>query len=239
MHSGTKQQIQMLVRLQEINTELKRIEKIIAEVPARQAFLESRLSEFKLGLDQKTTTLEDIQKKYRTYEFDTQSNVSMIDKSLEKLRSVKNNKEYQSILKEIEDLKAKNSELEDEMIEFLDRMDDADQDLKRTQREYVQLNAQIAREKEQIDREALEAQKQLGSLKADRDTFAESIQSDMLMTFQKVQKHNATAIVPVVDAVCQGCHLNIPPQMYNELQIGENLTFCPHCQRIIYWRKPD
>ena len=43
-----------------------------------------------------------------------------------------------------------------------------------------------------------------------------------------------SAIVPVEKAVCQGCHLNIPPQMYNELHRCDHLEFCPHCQRIIY-----
>ncbi|MEE9535799.1 MAG: C4-type zinc ribbon domain-containing protein, partial [Desulfobacterales bacterium] len=35
-------------------------------------------------------------------------------------------------------------------------------------------------------------------------------------------------------AVCQGCNVNIPPQLYNELQRFDTLMFCPHCQRIIY-----
>jgi hypothetical protein len=43
-------------------------------------------------------------------------------------------------------------------------------------------------------------------------------------------------IIAVIDAVCQGCHMNIPPQMYNELQRGDNLTKCPMCQRLIYWK---
>jgi uncharacterized protein len=31
--------------------------------------------------------------------------------------------------------------------------------------------------------------------------------------------------------------MNIPPQMYNELQRSDILMFCPHCQRIVYWRE--
>ncbi len=42
------------------------------------------------------------------------------------------------------------------------------------------------------------------------------------------------AIAKVEDAVCEGCHMNIPPQMYNELQRFESLMYCPQCQRIIY-----
>ena len=44
------------------------------------------------------------------------------------------------------------------------------------------------------------------------------------------------AIVDVKMQVCQGCNMNIPPQMYNELQRGISLKYCPSCERIIYWQ---
>jgi hypothetical protein len=46
-----------------------------------------------------------------------------------------------------------------------------------------------------------------------------------------------TGIAPVLDSICLGCNMNIPPQMYNELQRFDSIKFCPHCQRIIYWGK--
>ncbi|HFB84009.1 MAG TPA: hypothetical protein ENJ72_04385, partial [Thermodesulfatator sp.] len=38
----------------------------------------------------------------------------------------------------------------------------------------------------------------------------------------------------VNDAICEGCHMNIPPQLYNELMRDNRLMECPLCQRIIY-----
>jgi len=53
-------------------------------------------------------------------------NQSSVDKTTVKLRSVKTNKEYQALLKEIEDQKAKNSKIEDQMLECLDRLDEVE-----------------------------------------------------------------------------------------------------------------
>jgi predicted nucleic acid-binding Zn-ribbon protein len=47
------------------------------------------------------------------------------------------------------------------------------------------------------------------------------------------------AISQVVNATCSGCNMNIPPQMYNELQKRDSLKFCPNCERIIYWKNGD
>ncbi|RLB78229.1 MAG: hypothetical protein DRH24_14815, partial [Deltaproteobacteria bacterium] len=43
--------------------------------------------------------------------------------------------------------------------------------------------------------------------------------------------------VPVKDALCHGCNVNLPPQLYNELFLGDSLKFCPNCQRIIYLKE--
>ena len=43
------------------------------------------------------------------------------------------------------------------------------------------------------------------------------------------------AVVPVVKGVCQGCHMSIPPQLFNLLQRGTTMETCPTCNRIIYW----
>ncbi|MBW2644346.1 MAG: hypothetical protein JRC89_13545 [Deltaproteobacteria bacterium] len=41
----------------------------------------------------------------------------------------------------------------------------------------------------------------------------------------------------VKDALCYGCNVNLPPQLYNELFLGNSLKFCPNCQRIIYLKE--
>ncbi|CAD7771580.1 C4-type zinc ribbon domain protein [Candidatus Methanoperedenaceae archaeon GB37] len=50
------------------------------------------------------------------------------------------------------------------------------------------------------------------------------------------KRRNGRAVVSVNDAVCEGCHMHIPPQNYNELLKCDKLMTCPSCQRIIYWK---
>jgi len=48
-------------------------------------------------------------------------------------------------------------------------------------------------------------------------------------------RRNGIAIVAVSRGICSGCHMNIPPQLYNELQRSEQILCCPNCNRILYW----
>jgi hypothetical protein len=45
------------------------------------------------------------------------------------------------------------------------------------------------------------------------------------------------AVVSVRNGTCQGCNMNIPPQLYNVLQRGQTIETCPSCHRIIYWEE--
>jgi predicted nucleic acid-binding Zn-ribbon protein len=149
---------------------------------------------------------------------------------------VKTNKEYQSSLKEIENLEKRNSKIEDEMIEFLDRIEGAEKKIAETKSEYSKLMDQADTEKAAIKAEADRGKQRLSLLHERLDDISKGIDAKLLEQFNrtKVKQTNRIAMVAAKDAVCQGCNMNIPPQMYNELHRFDSLQNCPHCQRIIY-----
>ncbi|MBW2252531.1 MAG: hypothetical protein JRF60_18400, partial [Deltaproteobacteria bacterium] len=132
----TPQDIAALVNLQMINIETGKIEWLLQDVPVRIKRLDQRFEEFSRNVENDEKVISELNKKYRTYESDIQLNLGKIAKSQEKLRAVKTNKEYQSSLKEIEDIKAINSKIEDEMLEFLEQIESAEQALNERRQQY-------------------------------------------------------------------------------------------------------
>jgi predicted nucleic acid-binding Zn-ribbon protein len=237
----TKEQISALVKLQQIEIEISNIKEKLGKVNQRFEELDGKQLNLKQVLEQQESTIKEMNHQYRAYESDAQANLDRIKKSEAKLHSVKTNKEYQSSLKEIDDLKEKNSKLEDEMIEFLERIEEADRALKAKSAAYAALKTEIQTEKETIQREAQEQRLQLDKLNAQWKTLSESIDAELLDTFNRIKANqtNKIGIVAVSSSVCQGCHMNIPPQLYNELQRGDKLQRCPICERIIYWEDQE
>jgi len=150
--------------------------------------------------------------------------------------AIKNNREYQSLLKEIEEVKAKNSRIEDEMIECLELTEKTEETISLKMDELVQLVDQVKLEKENIKQEMAEGKEKFARLEIDWKKMSGIVDPELFKTFIRVKETQVgeIAIVPVKDAVCRGCNMNIPPQMYNELYLGDTLRFCPNCQRIIY-----
>jgi len=238
MPNVTKEQIVSLVNLQRIEIETTSVKAKISNVDQRLEKLDEGLDDFKHVIEKQESVVKELNQKYRNYEADVRMNLDAIKKSEAKLSSVKTNKEYQAFLKEIDDLKEKNSKLEDDMIEFLDRIEDAENTLNDKMVEYSELQSRLNIEKETIQKETEEGKRQLESLDAEHKTVATGIDSGLLVTYNKAKslQSNGIGIVAVTNAVCQGCNMNIPPQLYNELQRGDAFKTCPLCDRIIYWK---
>lgn len=237
--ANIKEQIDILVKIQKIETETRGIKSMLSDVSKKVETLDVRLKDFEQTIENEESGFNDLKKKYRSYESDTQMNLSQAKKSQEKLRLIKTNKEYQSSLKEIEKLKTNNSQIEDKMLECLDSMDEAEKVIAAKKDEYLQISEQLNNEKKIIDREAEEGKKKLVELNANWKKVSGSVEPELLKKYIIIREQQARgiAIVPAKDAVCRGCNVNLPPQMYNELQRCDSLRLCPNCQRIIYWEK--
>ncbi len=237
----TREQIATLIKLQQIDLKTKRLEARLREVPDQISELERGVEEFTGRIEDNKAAIEELKKKYRSYEVEVQGNLAMIAKSQEKLRAVKTNKEYQSSLKEIDDLKLKNAALEDEMLEFLEQIDAAEEQLAQTGQRHAELADEAREEIKAVQQEAEKSKERLRQLEAERAALSSGLDSGLLDIYRRVQADHSdwVAIVEVQNAVCQGCHLNIPPQLYNELHRCDRLNYCPNCERIIYWQQQD
>ena len=234
-----KEQIKVLVKLQYLDLEAVRIKSTLNNVSKKLEILDSSLIEIEQTIKDQESVLNELKQNYRDYESDVKINLEKNKKSQEKLRSVKTNKEYQSLLKEIEDVTSKNSSIEDKMIDCLDRIDEIEKIIANKKDEYLEFSDRIKSEKQSIQHEAGIDKKKLDELDIERKNVADLIDTQLFKKYLVIKEQNrgGPAVVPVKDAVCHGCNVNLPPQLYNELFRYDSLKFCPNCQRIIYLKE--
>jgi predicted nucleic acid-binding Zn-ribbon protein len=235
-----RKQIETLISLQVTSSAISRLSERLQDVETRIETLDARLGTHVNELKLLESETEALQKTYRQLEADTQMNNSRLAKSQEKLSSVKTNKEYQSLLKEIEEIKKLNSKIEDEMLQCLEQIDTTKQTIAKNQEAYQEIEAQIRAERKTIEQEATHDREEMLHLQTEWNTISGEADPQIIKHYENVaQQGNGVAVVPVKNSVCQGCYMNIPPQMYNELHRFDQLMFCPHCQRIIYLQEDE
>ncbi|CAN2047927.1 C4-type zinc ribbon domain-containing protein [Candidatus Magnetomoraceae bacterium gMMP-1] len=233
-----KDQLSVLIQLQEADTKISQQELMLNQWPEKINGLEAKLKSFVEKIEADENHKKEIEKKQREYESIIDDNIARIKKSDERLTSVKSNKEYQAMLKEIEKIKKKNSQMEDEVIQSLEQVEEITKQIKIRKKDLVQMQSEVDLEKKKLDSEHTEIKKNFDKLKIKRNEFTSHVKPYLMQRYEMIKKAGGgIAVSHVQNAVCAGCNLNIPPQMYNELQKNSDLVYCPHCHRIIYWKK--
>jgi len=233
----TREEMGVMVRLQENEDRKNRTRQFLQELPEQFARLDEELAAVETRLQEEEARISRQQKAYRDCEDKIRTKQESIKKSDQKLLSIKNNKEYQAVLTEIEDRKADIAALEDEMLDLLFAVEAAEQDLAAARKAAETSRQQIAEERRELEKQQTAAEEKLAALETDGMAFSEQLSGPLLDQYLEVRRSvpGGQAVAAVRNFICQGCNMNIPPQMYNELHTTNVLRFCPFCSRIIYY----
>jgi len=222
--------------LQGIDTELARAGIRKKELPNKISRLDEAFHTSAEEVEGEKQRLEELIKAHRAKEESLKRGMDHLKKTKERLLEVKTNKEYQAMLKEIEGIVKKNGEIEDEIISKLEEIDSARSGLKVKEREFEIFHSGYEKEKKELEREAGLMDSEMSRLLHEQGQMRGRIHEEILRKYDRIKNHsNGRAVVPVWKSVCEACHMNIPPQMYNELQRSDDIMQCPFCSRIIYW----
>lgn len=180
--------------------------------------------------------LADLRKEYNANETELKKVEDGIAKSNQKLAVVKNDKEYQSIQKEISDLNVQAHELSDVGLKLLEKIETAEKQFEPKEKEIRDFLANSTRQRQELEKKALLAKKQLQKLEDNAKKLRVQVDSNLLAILEDSVRHNINhlGVVKVEGAVCQGCNVNVPRQIYNELLKSDGMELCPTCRRLIY-----
>jgi len=233
--SSVKEQLTILVNLQETEDQIQKIETELAVVDERIRSLVQDVTDFSDKVNASKAQHDELKKQYRNDEGEVKRLEAQIVRSHEKLRSVKTNKEYQSMLKEIDELKKQQSVIEDQMINALDQIEAVEKEIVVLEADLKDLTAEVDGKREDIQNNAQAQRDALKTMASKRDGIGTSLNDKIATFFDKVkQKNGGVGVAGVVDEVCQVCRMNIPPQLFIDLMRMNSILMCPHCQRIIY-----
>jgi len=235
-----QEQIEILVALQDVELNLTRTDQLVKTLMDEAIDLDAKAAERETLVNAEKHGLDTLKKAYRELDAETRLNREKIAKSNAKLREVKTNKEYQSILKEIEDIRKKNSGIEDQMLEQLERIESQEGTIAEKLAQLDGYRQSCRQKKADIEHRVGEARQTISALNQQIVSIRATATPETITALDRVKTRvRGMAVAPAQGEVCMGCHMNIPAQLFNELLRFDELRFCPHCHRIIYWKEKD
>ncbi len=233
-------ELETLVRLQVIDLEIQKLNEEKAKCPERLEALKEQVATKEAELDQFTERLTEINKHKIEIEDELEMETSRLTKSQQKLTAVKTDREYQALLKEIEEIKKANKSREDEILSTMEEVQSLEETINARRQEVDQARKEMEAEDTHVKGIQGDLDSKISALTKDREKVAKDVRPDLLSQYNFLKEKRAGVVISTVTGgVCNGCHMNIPPQLYNELLRDEKIYTCPTCQRIIYVAKEE
>jgi predicted nucleic acid-binding Zn-ribbon protein len=228
-------EIENLLRLQDADKEIRRLQDEVAELPKRVAVIERKLAGTKAGLEAAQAAVkadEATRRKYDTTISDLRGKISKYrDQSLD----VKTNEQYKALLAEIQFAEKEIAATEDKILELMLNADARDKEVKAAQANLKAETAEIEKEKIEARQRTAEDEKQLTEWRAKRDQMRAGVSEDLLRHYERVSKFRGSGISEVRDHKCMACQVMLRPQIYNDVRTGQQTVVCDSCQRVLYF----
>jgi hypothetical protein len=229
------EKLDALYQLQRIDSEIDRIRTVRGELPLEVQDLEDEL----LGLETRLNKLQDEVKEIEQDILDrknaTKDAEVAITKYKEQQNNVRNNREYESLDKEIEfqGLEIKLHEKRSKEAKFT--LTNKSEVLEETKTRFELRKADLDAKKAELDEIIAETKKEEDALQSKSDTAKKNIEERLLTAYTRLRTNakNGLAVVPVDRDSCGGCFNKIPPQRQLDIQSKRKIIVCEHCGRVL------
>ena len=205
----------------ELPLEVQDLEDEIIGLNTRMEKIENEINEFQYAVSQKKSEIEQAQASVERYQ--------------KQLDEVKNNREYDTLTKEIEfqnlEIELCKKKIKDAVI----KIDERHRDLKHAQELLADRNVALKQKKGELDEIMQETREEEEALKAKASELEDKIDERLLASFKRIRKNarNGLGIVYVQRDACGGCFNKIPPQRQLDIKMHKKIIVCEYCGRIM------
>jgi predicted nucleic acid-binding Zn-ribbon protein len=230
-------QIEILASLQTVDREIRRHngvkQGLLGELQAKEKEIQIKKREIELL----TAAFSEKEKQRQEKDRVLQDEGKKTMERRMRMNRIKNAKELQALQREIDLIKQSNSELEEELIALMEAIDAIKADMQAKQEEMAQMQQEWQKKQEEMQAQISGIDLAVSEAASRRKTIASQVAGDLISRYELIfARRGGTAVVEVAGGICQGCYMNIPPQLWNEIIKSEKVTLCPSCQRILYYK---
>lgn len=231
-----REQLELLLRLQEIDGALTDLEWKAEDLPRRIADLEQQVETIDAVVKKQEVALETAKKDRRKLESDLEDTSARLDDLKSKQVVIKTNEEYAALQTEIGYAEETISEIEDSVLALLERIEGASGDLEAAKQSAADSRGVIEKEIAQFQEDMIRQTEALTIKRDERVRVAMNIDGRMLERYERIlESKGDQVLVPLVNDLCTGCYKKLPPQQAIEIRRSDRFFECEGCGRILYW----
>ncbi len=236
--SPIREQLMLLMELQELDNEIIEFELGREEIPDKMGDLEGGLLEKRKSLDEIETQIHGIEDELVERQKKMDLEKLKLKNTRNKEAAIQNIKEYEAFIKEIETQEKTSGDYDREITALNERLEILKEDYAKIEKEIEALTATQLEQKRELKETLAKLDETLEELYDRRDELADKLEEDIYLKYEYIaERKDGIAVAPVEHGHCSVCNMAISPQMYNELIRGDWLMACPACNRILVYKE--
>ena len=205
----------------ELPLEVQDLEDEIAGLKTRVEHIEGDINDFQQSVAQKQGEIKEAEESVERYK--------------KQLDEVRNNREYDTLTKEIEFQSLEIELCNKQIKEANAKVEDKKRELIRTNDLINDRQQALDEKKNELDEIMQETREEEQALKAKAEDLETKIEPRLLSSFKRIRKNarNGLGIVYVQRDACGGCFNKIPPQRQLDIKMHKKIIVCEYCGRIM------
>ena len=232
---SVEEKLRALFNLQTVDTEVDKIKILRGELPLEVQDLEDEIAGLQTRIDNYKSDVENLETAISNKHIEIKDAEALISKYNEQQKNVRNNREYDSLSKEIEfqtlEIELSNKRINEFTAEIEAKkvvIEDADAKL-----EGRKIDLEI--KQNQLEEIISETQKEEENLRIKSDDILNKIEDRLSVAYKRIRGNarNGLAVATVERDACGGCFNKIPPQRQLDIASRKKIIVCEYCGRIL------
>ncbi|MBL7189823.1 MAG: hypothetical protein ISS70_26130 [Phycisphaerae bacterium] len=229
-----------LVKLQSVENRLGAEKAKLSRCRRNVVIQENLIRSLQNALEAKKEEIQLTRVQFDRLELELKSRDEAIGKLRASLNIAKTNKEYATVLTQLNTTKADNSKIEAQSLELLKVMEVDEAECKDIQGQIDEQKETLEQKRKESEALAGKYQVEIDKIQAEWDQVAQGIPADVLDTFKRVaETYDGQAVTTIEQQdgkgaySCGGCFMAITAESVNMLMTKDDIIRCPNCTRIL------
>jgi hypothetical protein len=227
--------MELLKELQEIDQELSKVRQSGKELETERSALNADVERVQGMVDSLAADGEALRSQRRELTQALVLEQENVKKAEGRLPTIKTQKEYVAVLKEIDTAKKMNKDIEDQI-----RAKDGEIEVLKKEQEEKEGELASLREKvDSRDGEIAAVLAEYAQTESEKGSQRDALLKDLPVQLRKryqllFDRRGGMAVVEARNGACLGCNMHLPPQLFNSLFQTQEIQSCPHCNRLLF-----
>ncbi len=232
---SVEEKLKALYQLQTTLSGIDEKRALRGELPLEVQDLEDEIAGLTTRMEKIKTDIDEFKKAIAQKKADITSAESSVERYKKQLDEVKNNREYDTLTKEIEFQSLEIELCNKKIKEALIKVEEKNADLAEADELMKDRMAALKEKKEELDEIMQETRDEEEKLKNKASELEVTIEPRLLSSFKRIRKNsrNGLGIVYVQRDACGGCFNKIPPQRQLDIKMHKKVIVCEYCGRIM------